>query len=156
MSAFMVGREHIAYLVSAAQKMAHTRYGFKWYWKDESFKMDTCDRDQAGRVGQMLWDANLESINARDPDTVGKPVNIPGRVGETYIYAHSRPWRMDEIGHVQLFKAIQCLMYQSCEYAGWETSQALAFLRALSSATIHNLPGYDDAAWEIKERAGVR
>ena len=156
MSAFMVGREHIAFIVSAAQKMAQTPFGFGWYWKNKRFKMDPYDRDQAARVGQMLWDANLESIHARYPDTIGKPGNIPGPIDETFIYAHSRPWRMDEIGNVQLFKAINCLSYQSCEYAGWKKSEAFAFLEALTSITIRHMPGYDGTDWEIKERVSTR
>lgn len=156
MSAFMVGREHISYIVSTLQKCAMGRYGFSYYYDDgkegRHNKVDGYELDQLSALGQMLWDANLKSINARYPDTVGKPENVPGLIGETYIYSHSHPWRIDEISLVQAFKAIGCLRYQSCEYDSWEKSEACRLLECLESALIKMLPGYDDAQWEILKR----
>lgn len=152
MSAYMVDREHINYLVSAARKYAQGQYGFSWYWDGNHAKLDPYDRDQASKLGQTLWNANLLSINARYPDTVSNPSNIPGVIDETYIYAHSSDYRFDEIAPVQVFKSIQCLHYQSCEFDAWEKSEAFAILEALKSAAIHALPGYEAAKWGAPEK----
>lgn len=155
MSAFMVGRDHIAYVVTGAQKLALGQFGFSWHWEGQGIRLDSSDRDQAARVGQMLWDENLKSIHARYPDTIEKPDNIPGVIGEVYVYAHSRPYRLDQIDFVQLLKAIHCLKYQFCEHDEWQRSQAYAFLRALEGAAVRSLAGYDDAQWEIEPRPAL-
>ena len=139
MSAYMVDREHICFLVSAARKLSHSRHGLSWYWEERDppwtgFCSD--NRDQASTLGQVLWDANLKSVNARY-----KPTN------DVFIYSHARDYRFDEITPVQVFKAIQCLAYQSCEYEAWKESEAFAILEAMKYAQISCLPGYDDAQW---------
>lgn len=149
MSAYMVDREVINYIVSAAIAHSDSAYGFTWYHDGQLHKLTRCDRDRASEVGQMLWDANLKSIHARYPDTVANPDNIPGVIGETYIYAHSRDWGAGTVHFesVQTIKSVRCLMYQSCEYEGWEGSEAKAFLDALIVAAYSWLPGYDKAEW---------
>ena len=151
MSAFMVDRNHIRFLVATARQYAASNYGFSWFYEGKYTNLDTSDRDQASKFGQILWDANLKSIHARYPDTMSKPENIPGLIGETYIYAHGRDWPR-EIAPVQVLKAIAGLSYQSCEYDEWEDSEAYAILESLKSAAIHNLPGYENATWEISEQ----
>lgn len=135
MSAFMVSREHIRYLVSAAKL-----YG-----------MAAAENPTA--LGQMLWDENLKSIHARYPDTIGNPPNMPGPIGEDFKYIHQTVSRIDP---VQVLKAIQCLEYQSCEHEGWKQSRAKQVLDGLMHHTIDKLPGYDKAQWEIRSLAGVR
>ncbi len=99
----------------------------------------------------MLWNANLQSIHARYPDTVTDPSNIPGVIDETYIYAHSKDWPFDMIAAVQVLKSVACLEYQSNEFDGWEKSEACAALKVLESAAVNALPGYDDAKWGAPE-----
>ncbi len=64
MSAFMVDREHIAYLVTAASRMGL----------------------QANpEVGQMLWNENRYSVEHRYPDCL-ETGGYPGPIGETFVY----------------------------------------------------------------------
>lgn len=141
MSAYMVNREHIRYLITAAKNITNV---FRWYYKDECNELLRDDRETATKTGQMLWDANMESIVARYPGT--KPDNVPGMIGETYIYVHNRDYH-GEIDPVQVIKACDCFDYQACEYDDWKKSNAKAFIDSLRSDAWHNLPGYDAAEW---------
>ena len=114
------------------------------------------DRYQLTKIGQTLWDANLKSINALYPDTVGHPERCPGSCDETFVYSHvSHVWHVltvDAVGAlVQVFKSIKCLEYQSCEYDGWEKSEAHAILEAIKNEAIKALPGYEEAEWGAPE-----
>lgn len=50
---------------------------------------------------------------------------------------------------VAVLKLIDSYEYQACEHPEWETSEAHAFCSALRRALIHELPGYDEAAWSL-------
>lgn len=159
MSAFMVDREDIRFLVSAARKLGNRSEGLSWFYNGYWTKFNVASRDQASRLGQVLWDANLKSINTRYPDTVGHPENIPGEIGQAYVYAHSQDFPLDQVELNQVFKSIRFLSYQSNEFKGWEESEAYAILEALKDAAIDSMPGYDDAVWgspEPKKAAEVR
>jgi hypothetical protein len=55
-----------------------------------------------------------------------------------------------EFSKVQIIKAVRCLEYQSCEHPGWEESAACRLLRAIiGDDATRNLPGYDEAEWQI-------
>lgn len=147
MSAFMVDREHIRYLVSAMKSRGVTIHGdFSYYWRGK--RRVVKDQEDLSRIGNVLWSANLKSIHARYPDTIAKPGNIPGPIGETFIYAHLQ---VDGTNPMQVLKAISCLRYQSCEFKGWELSEAAAVLRSLEQAAIRALPGFDGLQWSITE-----
>lgn len=156
MSAYMVNREHITYLVQAAQErriLGHTDalqwfHGGSWYTLGEDGPHITNWTPDA--VGQMLWDENLASINYRYPGTVDDPENIPGKIEDSYkgfhdYYYKALPFTTFE--PPQVLMSCHCLNYQSCEHPGWETSQAKAFLDALERAAVSAIVGYGDAAW---------
>ena len=146
MSAYIVDREHIEYLITAA--MSNAINGFQsemhWWHNGESHSLPKRGRDRAQEVGQMLWNENIASVSHRYPrDTVGK---WPGPVDENYIFEHHEHHYVS-INAVDVLKAIRCYTYQSCEHDGWETSEAKAFTDSLTSRAISSLPGYDDAEW---------
>lgn len=148
MSAYMVDREHVQYLVSAMEsRRINGGSQFSYFFNGE--RREVSGQDGLTRVGQALWDANLKSINALYPDTVDHPENIPGLVGETYIFAFRRQSLGQVLEPVQVLKAINGLRYQSCEFDGWESSEAYAILSALEGRAVRALPGYDDAEWTI-------
>lgn len=161
MSAYMVDREHIRFLVSAARRFARGRDGCFGWVKDGQQSWSQFagfNQDAASDLGQILWTANLDSIEARYPDTKGKPERMPGRIGEVYIYAHAKDWPSDMIDMVQVLKSVRCLVYQCNEYEGWEKSEAFRICEALQSAAINSLTGYDKAKWgapELPTRAGA-
>lgn len=147
MSAFLVKQAHIAYLVNAAVYFARTSpYGLGWLDPETQayHKLDGYDRDQASRLGQVLWDANVKSVSAR--------YRVERGATERYEHAYARDQPLPRL--VQVLKAVACLEYQACEYDGWERSEARAALEAIKGAAIHALPGYQEAQWEVTGQAG--
>jgi hypothetical protein len=117
MSAWIVSKEHIDLMVAAALKV----------------RMEGLSRDA---LGQMLWDANYKSINARYRKFEDAP--------EYRFDAGPR-----EINVVSALKQIDCYEYQTCEFDGWKDSKAFEFCQSLRAALIGELPGYDDAPWGV-------
>jgi hypothetical protein len=157
MSAFMVSREYIRYLVSAIQspQILKDSREFIYDWYGEKQIVAANDKDAASRIGQVLWDVNLVSIYARYPNTRNRPDRIPGPLNEVFVYAHSRPWE-GPIEPIQVVKACDCLAYQSCEFDGWEASEAFAILWALKEFALKRIDGIDQAgykkaAWDMGE-----
>jgi len=151
MSAYMVSRTHIDYLIQAglSRVLRPGNSGPLRWWHGENSHYLT--DENATDAGQMLWDANMLSINARYPDTLGHPEKAPGPIGENFsgYKFHYDPCR--SIVPVNVIKAADGLDYQACEYDGWPESEAKALLNAIREAAIHALPGYDEAPWEVTE-----
>jgi len=139
MSAFVVPDEHIHVMIWAG---LNVRYGpLRWqandpitgakYWPE-------LNQDVADRVGQMLLDANIASVDYRYAED-----------GGPLIYTWHHPCQRDWSA-VELLKAVQCYTYQTCERDDWEHSEAHDFCQALQTSLIGDLPGYDQAdTWGI-------
>ncbi len=92
----------------------------------------------ANQIGEMLHAENVKSVNYRYGETT-EPNFAPCE------WAAFHPFTQ-----VQIIKAARCLRYQSCEHLGWEASDACKLLEAIiGNDTTRNLPGYDEAEWEI-------
>jgi hypothetical protein len=157
MSAYIVDKEHIVYLVSAAMSRRITHYrAFSWYWKDAPQIQDRHrklegDHEQAAEVANMLWRENIKSVSHRYPNesssTLPGPINTDWTVeAADFRFASLTP------DPVQVLKSIACYEYQTCEHPEFEQSEAYAFVKALESAAIGALPGYDDAEWGAPSR----
>lgn len=95
--------------------------------------------DNVTEVGRMLLRENHRSVQHRYDE--GPKVEL----SDPYSFKRYR----GQIKPVQVLKAIGCLDYQSCEHPGWKDSEAYAFLEALLHTAIDQLPGYEEADWEI-------
>lgn len=150
MSAFVVAREHIAYLVNAAfrRRQGETLY---YHWDGNNHQCQPGDRDAAERVAQVLWAENLGSVAHRYPGD--KRSELPGMVQDAQAgFEYGRHvWDHQEPNWVQVLKACDCYAYQSCEHPGWEGSETRAIIEAIRSKAIRSLPGYEEAAWEITD-----
>lgn len=141
MSAFLVSKKHIDFLVSAAYLWGRTNLS-RYLPCGAEFKDVTCDD-----VGRLLWRENVRSVAHRyGPGQFDLVPGASDRAIDTYRHAFDL-----QAPHqaVKVIKAIQCLEYQSCEHDGWEQSAAHVFCRNLLSEAIRNLPGYDAAPWGI-------
>ena len=153
MSAYMVNREHVGYLVDAAMDYRIVQHHtMRWYHDGTGYELSVADYDRAAEVGQMLWDANKESIQARYPDTRDDFSRAPEDSTEDYVYDRHDARIMEHFDPVQVLMSIRCFDYQACEYEGWQTSEARAFLDALESHAIAALPGMEDAVWGAPPR----
>ena len=146
MSAYVIDREHVRYLVDAAHRTFWPhRSPFRWFYNGHWHTLDQSDNAACVRAGQMLWNENIRSIEGRYPDC-GLDSDMPGPIGETYLYDTHKP-RVNRPDWVAVLKACHCYRYQSCEHEGWEASEAYTFIDALMDTATHLLPGYEDAPW---------
>jgi hypothetical protein len=126
MSAFVVSREHIEYLVSAGVK-----HGAGYTWNGKYVLVS----DWTTRIGQLLWDENVKSVNAR--------YRLQDKAGR-YVHRTTA-----EIDAAQALKLANSLAYQSCEHSGWGMSEAFAVLNGLKNAAIEHVAGYKGAKWTL-------
>jgi hypothetical protein len=141
MSAWLVERAHIAYLIDAAWSLG-LRHGGCYYFHDRStHKLDDLT---ASAVGQTLWATCAASVNHRYS-------HHPERAEVVYGEHRYHPQHVDP---VQFLKSIACYEYQSCERDDWEASEAKALCESMRSLAISSLPGYDAAEWGAPKRRG--
>lgn len=134
MSAYLVEREHIEYLVEAAVDKGICSEGH------------LIRRGNASEIGQMLWDENQRSLGARYEGRHGSHDPAP-RYGE-----HVGLSKSPSADPAQLAKACNCYSYQACETDDWETTPAFRLISKLIASTTRNLPGYDRAKWGCPSR----
>jgi len=142
MSAYLVSRGHIRYLVEAALHL--DQEGLRHYWHDgRSHYVNELTADD---LGLMLWTECAKSVGARYPND--GPDDLPGPIGDgpRFGYVHVPVWHHSPVP-VAVLKAIRCYEYQTCEHAEWESSAAKAFCDALTHYAVSRLPGYDSAPW---------
>lgn len=155
MSAYIVDKDHILYLVEAAMSRQLSRHGgqFSWYHGEpgEHFQLGAGDYERAAEVANMLWQENIKSVSARYPNE--SSATLPGPVGEDFVIAsHDFSFTGFNIEPVQVLASCDCYVYQSCEHEGWQSSEAHAFIERLRSHAWHALPGYDKAEWGAPKR----
>ncbi len=129
MSAFILSNRHISYLVSyASQNDIRFLDGDRW---------DTV-RMNEDKVFSMMLKANVESVNARYNETT-EPVG-----------AYRMFWGKHEA--IQVLKAAICFNYQSCEKDDYKGSVVERLINTIKATAISQLPGYDEAMWDIPEQ----
>lgn len=140
MSAFILGPDHIDYLVSAAVHAGIYHGGFGIYWHGERVEWHNADA-----VGAALLRENIASVSFRYESHRGDlPGPIPSPAPEDYEY---RPFL--SVTTAQVLKALDCYEYQSCEHQGWNDSEARRFCDVLRRRYAATVPGYEDALWEV-------
>ena len=157
MSAYIVERAHIEYLVECALRLGNASFHqgrvFRWYSHRESggLKRYELSDENATEIGQLLWDENVISVAHR----YGREDDLPGVETERpYVYVHGSLYAARPIALAQLFKAVHCYEYQSCEHGSWRDSAAWAFCEALKDRAATEVPGYEEAAWGVPEPEG--
>lgn len=142
MSAFLVGNDHIDYLVTAIRSYRDITTAYIPAPDGigvEAIKVEYMDDTDMGR---MLLGTNLTSLMDRYRDSLTfDEMEAPSR------YTYKR-WT-GPMSPVQTIKAVTCFQYQSNEYDGWKDSLAKSLTDLLTSEAISALPGYEAAAWEV-------
>ncbi len=171
MSAFMQSKAHIDLLVTAGLVLPRRvlqDYRLRWFpppkpddteflagfaegqpWGDLGwYEANRCEltHDTAGRVGAMLWDQNMRSVNFRYAEA---------ELEKPYLFAEiewvGAPGR--GIDPLVVLKAISGYEYQACETPDWRWTEAFAYCESLRDVAIDALPGYRDAAgWAIYDK----
>jgi hypothetical protein len=147
MSAYIVDRNHILYLLASAVSPVITPHGrLAWFHEGEWSEVHPGDLERTADVANMLWRENIASVSARYPNE--SSATLPGPCNEDCVIRPADfPHSFGPFNPVQVIKSCDCYEYQSCEHDGWKTSEASAFISALRTAAQSALPGYDEAAW---------
>ena len=157
MSAFIVGTDHIDFLVSAACRYEITYYsGRSKSANPIDWKRVRVDHANADEIGSMLMGENLASIShlAYAPEIAQAMLQRQQAAIAGYRMRSVAIGVPGQTAALDVLKAAACLRYQSCEHPGWEGSDAEQFLAVLEARAINLLPGYSSAQWEwSRERA---
>ncbi|TXI90578.1 MAG: hypothetical protein E6Q36_01220 [Chryseobacterium sp.] len=145
MSAFKVTDNHVRLIAYAA---CSGRYPIRYYWRGKERRLSMSDID---RVCTLLGKENDQSLRARYPQD-HKALGTKRAVKITFICASGVISAEDEYDHygesagftfitasgtrrykpVEVYQAVQCYEYQSCEHDGWSRSEAAAICRSVA------------------------
>lgn len=155
MSAYVVSKDHIVYLVCAAMHRRIIQTGaFSWYYGDggnRRRKELTCaDYSEAVKTGNMLWAENIRSVGFLY--STKDPFDLPGPVDESFILSEKDIYWPDSPEPLQVIMACKCYEYQSCEHPGWNGSSSKSFIDGLKDAAVTAIPGWDNLAWGAPPR----
>jgi hypothetical protein len=147
MSAYIVDKEHVQYLVESAMQSA-SGGAFRWFHGDQWRELQKGDKERAAEVANMLWCENIKSVSHRYPHESSD--TLPGPCDHSNFTVEASDFKGIRWLHfvpVQVAKACDCYEYQSCEHREWETSEAKAFTDSLRESQWRRLNGYDAADW---------
>src|SRR5262245_66493464 len=113
MSAFVVDREHIRFLVEAA-RLPHDGRPLRWFVGDSVAELLPSDMDGASHLGQLLWSENVNSVQHRYPQD--KPEELPGPC-DAWPYDYGLHDVIATIPHpLAVIQACRCYAYQTCAH----------------------------------------
>lgn len=138
MSAYLVNEEHIAEIAKAWRELKQ-EYGYNLYTK----------RMIKGNVVRELTKQNLKSLNARYGEN-----ELTGKEEEKYIAkAKELSLGYAKVDMFDLYKMVQCYMYQSCEHEEWRETDAYFICESIKEVIATRIV---DAAQEKKQREGKK
>lgn len=139
MSAFIVPKRHIDYIVTMADLYTRMSGHLQVFHQDRRHTFNLTTEEDRNRLGSLLWAENHLSVNYRY-----------GEIEPVPTYIHQAVFSPDTVVRsVQTIKACHCLEYQSCEHPEYYESLACATLDAIVRAATRRVPGYDEAEWVI-------
>lgn len=128
MSCFVVSNKHINTLVA--------------YAAEKGLSVTGVGQHPAGypeQWGQWLFEENCRAYKER----YGHRDDFEAPTG--YAYEMEIVW----CSPVQIIKLARCYRYQLAEFDGWEDTPAARLALDIIEAACSELPGYEEAAWEI-------
>ena len=158
MSAWIVSRKHIAYLVLAATRVDLFGEPLTWTWRKKEHRLGregysptavSAENKELEKLGNMLWQECIKSVKARYG---GQTKALPGSGKDSL-----KPFKVSDIpvhypapfDWAQVIMSCRCYGYQSCEHKGWKRSQAKSFCEALESAATEHLLRSFKCAWGV-------
>lgn len=139
MSAFIVGDDHVNALVTYAMLKR-----VSYYHDGKRFKIVS---DNAEEVGRILMDENVRSVAYRYCGRIDDDAKNSGAAYRFRLFPPNTP-------ALYILKGCHCFAYQASETDDWETTRAHSIIAAIEAQAMYDLPGYDDAPWEITRPAG--
>lgn len=145
MSAFLVTHEHINTLLRYA---SHQKFAPHFRLPSERV-IDLTHPYDLQYAAEVLLAQNVASLNACYPDTIAKPENMPGKCDEIGLPITYRPFSHKVSRPVEIIKACDCYDYQACETDDYHQTDAARLVSSIRHCAIGNLPGYEEAEWDI-------
>lgn len=143
MSSFVVGSDHIDFMVTAVDVYLTRAQRYTVTYGSPSRTIDL--RSMTDReIGLLMWEANVDGVEAEYGGTIE-----PDTRKMVDAYKHRRWMGVPALSAVNVLKACQFLEYQSGDAPAWEDSAPCMLLDMLRNAAITKLPGYDDAPWGV-------
>lgn len=141
MSAYVVDRHHVIYLVKAAEA-----WNTQVLWRGRWYRLRNANDRLA--VARTLWATNIASVCSFYNMRFDRP-QLPGPIGESFRRIDHNDLNLywPKFDPVQVLKSIACYEYQSCLLPNWELTLAATFCKHLHAHAITLLPGYDKAEW---------
>ena len=135
MSAFVVSKNHIEYMLSFFMNDSDRKLSV--YHEQNWLYFDLIEQEHFQKAADILYAQNIRSYNFRYKDTV-----------ESGIIEWKRNWYPDQ-SPVKVIKACDCYDYQSTETADYETTLACKIIHSIRRNAILRLEGYKEAQWRI-------
>lgn len=152
MSAYVVERHHIIYLVKAALHLSEPD-AFYWHYGEGDLIVAPWSIKSQVHIAQVLWDENIHAVAIRYPNS-----DLPGPIEDDYVITEKDFRRMhwDKFDLPQITKSCECYNYQAMEDPEYENTVAFAFIKRLLSLALNSLPGYKEAVWGAPEPELIR
>ena len=129
MSAYIVGKDHILYLLAAMVSRRICPHGFYWFHGGRTTEPLAADMDKAAELANALWLENIRSVSARYPGESSG--TLPGPGCGSYVilatdFSHNRWQEMDP---VQVLKAIDAYAIKAASMTGGSRARRTRFAR---------------------------
>lgn len=151
MSAYIVSKGHIRFLVEAAGRLS--RDPVSWHGPlgrrslSRFIKNPGHQELTPNQLGRLLWEENFRSVRYRYSDSSELPGPVPNP--DPAEYEHVRT--LLPIDPVQVFATLSCYEYQSCENEDWPESEAKIICDAIKDAAIRALPDINGTVSGVPE-----
>jgi hypothetical protein len=106
-------------------------------------------------LAATLYRENVRSFNERYPTRAHSEADIVAGISDI-TRAHIHAWELAPLSVGQMFRALHCFRWQSCEHDAWPTSDGLQLVERMESAAARLLPDYHTCPWGIKDRAPLK
>jgi hypothetical protein len=137
MSCFIVSDEHLSAILQFCKAHAGPLL--------TQFPAGLRQHEELTAIGRQLQQVNAAAFRGR----------YSGRHAEslpTEDYTYAEP-KTPPVSPIAFIKLVNCLEYQCCDWADWDTSQYRHLTQGWKDKALHALPGYTrgyaDAAWSI-------
>ena len=141
MSAFIVSEYHLDSMLSFFNLHQGT-VSLKKKETGEWYALNSSSIEDLQIMKQILADQNYRSVNERYQETEPAPVM-------------SAKVLFERVSPVQIIKACNCYDYQACETDDYQQTDANRICDAIRASAIDELPGYEEAQWEMNEPVKV-
>jgi hypothetical protein len=125
---------------------AHIDAILEWHSRSKNNYGRVTLSDELTLIGRKLIAQNWRSVEERYRE---RTADYFGECPEAEAYVYRDYGRL--LTPIEIVKACDCYDYQACETPDYRETEAASFIDSVRYRAICKLPGYDAAAWGIKD-----